>query len=380
MDFVIRMLKKRLVCTIFALICGFLSLNAVLRIANISVGDAYVALFQGTFGKAQNISFVIVEAAPLILTGLGVAFAYKTGLFNIGAEGQYMMGTFATVAVGISLQLHPVIVIPLALLAGTLAGAFWGGICGFLKAKFGINEVITSIMLNWIALYFGNLLLKNPYIKNPATTTSKSVNISYSIMILPEWKFTTEAREWGKAHPFLMNFLRRPDVNAGIIIAILACIAVYYLIYRTTKGYELRAVGLNKHAAELAGINVNRNILHSMLISGAICGLAGAIVILGIGQRAFSQLASFNGLGFNGLAVAFLAMASPIGCIFSGLLFGALLRGGIQIQAVTHAPREVIDIMIGVLVFSIALNSAIPLLIGKLEKRNATKVKKEVSS
>jgi simple sugar transport system permease protein len=373
MQLVIKLLKKPITATFLAILFGFIVLTIVLMVAGYNPGHAYSALFFGIFGNARYMSNVIIKSTPIILTGLGVAFAYKTGLFNIGAEGQYIVGTISAVIVGSSLDLNPFIMVPLVLICGMAAGAVWGGICGMLKAKFGINEVITSIMLNWIALYLNNFVVSSQTFHENNTVSSVSVNKSAYIMLLSQWKTTKEGIATLKGMPLINDILIKTDVNFGIVIAVVLCIAISLLLYRSTKGYQLRAVGANRAAAEFAGINVNLNITQSMLIAGAICGLAGAVVITGNEPHRISQLSGFENNGFNGLSVAFIAMGSPIGCIFAGLLFGGLLYGGQSVQSELGAPTEIINIMIGVIVFFVALSSIIPTVIAKLEKRQFKK-------
>lgn len=375
MNTIIKLLKKPIVATFLALICGFIVLTIILFAAGYNPGQAYWTLIEGMIGRPKYISNVIIKSTPIILTGLGVAFAYKTGLFNIGAEGQYIVGAMTAVMIGCSVDLSPVIMIPLVIVCGAAAGAVWGGICGLLKAKFGINEVITSIMLNWIALYLNNFVVNSAAFHQSGTTATRTVNSSAYIMLLPEWKLSDAGIAFLEQHPILYDSLLKTDVNFGIVIAVVLCIVISYLLYRSAKGFELRAVGLNKDAAEFAGINVDKNIIQAMLISGAICGLAGALAITGTEPHRISQLSAFENNGFNGLSVAFIAMGSPIGCIFAGLLFGGLLYGGQALQTGMNIPTEVINIITGTFVFFIALTSVLPTIVAKLEKKQLAKKK-----
>ena len=170
-----------------------------------------------------------------------------------------------------------------------------------------------------------------------------------------------------------MTIMIKTDVNIGIIVAIIMAIVVWVLLYKSSKGYELRAVGLNKDAAEFAGINVNKNMIQAMLIAGALCGLAGALAITGTSPHKLSTMAAFENNGFNGLSVALIAGSSPIGCIFAGLLFGGLLYGGQSVQSAIGAPSEIINIMIGTIVFFVALTKMVPVLAYRLLKRGEKK-------
>lgn len=373
METTIKLLKKPIVSIIIAVFCSFIVLTLILICSGYNPISAYQSLYGGIFGRPKYVSNVIIKSTPIIMTGLGVAFAFKTGLFNIGAEGQYIVGSVAAVMVGCTLNIPGVILVPLCLLVGAAAGAVWGGICGILKAKYGINEVIVSIMLNWIALYLNNFILNLNVFHQDGTVASKTVNSSATIMLLPHWKLSDQGLSTMRNYPVLYDFFVRTDVNFGILIAIVMCVLISILLYKTVKGYQLRAVGFNAKASELSGINVKANIAQTMFISGAICGLAGAMSILGTNPHRISQLTTFENNGFNGLSVAFIAMSNPVGCIFAGLLFGALLYGGQQIQVDMGVPTEVINIIIGTIVYFVALTSIMPVLVQKLEKKQRAK-------
>ncbi|WP_234122840.1 ABC transporter permease [Clostridium hydrogenum] len=375
MKTVVKILKKPLTSTLIAIFFGFVVASIILSIAKYNPADAFAALFQGVFSKPKYISNTIIKSTPIILTGLSVAFAFKTGLFNIGAEGQYIVGTIAATVVGIKLNLPAVLEIPTVIIAGVIAGAVWGGIVGFLKAKFGIHEVITSIMLNWIALYLCNFVVQLNGFHQPSSTSTYPINKSGFTTILSSWKSSDAGIAALSKNKWLSDVMLKTDVNIGIVVAIIMAVAVWVLLYKSAKGYELRAVGLNKDAAEFAGINVNKNIIQSMVISGALSGLAGALIITGIEPHCISTLAAFENSGFNGLSVALIAGSSPIGCIFAGLLFGGLLYGGGAIQSTIGAPSEIIDIMIGTIVFFVALTKIVPVLADKLLKRGEINAK-----
>ena len=304
----------------------------------------YAALIDGIIGKPKYMAWTIIRATPLILTGLSIAFAFKTGLFNIGAEGQFIVGSLVAVLVGAGLDLPAIIHIPLTLLCAAIAGALWGGIAGWLKSKFGINEVIANIMLNWIAFYLSNFVLMTSWLKVPNSETSVPIKDSAKISI-----------DWLKG-------LVGPatSVNWGIVISIIIVIIIAFILAKTTLGFELRAVGFNKFGAEYAGINVNSSILKSMAIAGILASAAGAIQVMGVSQN-ITILASPEGYGFDGIAVALIANSNPIGVIFSGLLFGAFKYGGTKMQAV-GAPSEVVNIVIGSIVYFIALSSVLRML------------------
>ncbi|HEX2985797.1 MAG TPA: ABC transporter permease [Caproiciproducens sp.] len=365
----VRILKKQITSTLIAIVFGFLVAAIVLAAAGYNPWLSFGALFNGIFAKPKYISNVIIKATPIILTGLSFAFAYKTGLFNIGSEGQYIAGTIASVCVGVKLNLPAPIEIPVVVLSGVLAGALLGGIVGYLKAKFGIHEVITSIMLNWIAFYLSNYMVDVPAFHQPNSTSSYAVNESSFTMLLPNWKVSEAGKAALKPNKWLYEMMLKTDVNFGIFIAVIVAIAISVLLYHSTKGYELRAVGFNRDAAEFAGINIRRNITQAMVIAGALSGLAGALAITGMSPHSISTMAGFENNGFNGMSVALIAGSSPVGCIFAGLLFGGLLYGGQSVQQDVGAPTEIINIMIGTIVFFVALTKIVPALADKLEKR-----------
>jgi simple sugar transport system permease protein len=375
MKTVAKILKKPVTSTFIAIFFGFLVSAIVLSAAGYNSIDAFSALFNGIFSRPKYISNTIIKATPIILTGLSVAFAFKTGLFNIGAEGQYIIGTIAATIVGIKINLPAVLEIPVVILSGVVAGAIFGGIVGVLKAKFGIHEVITSIMLNWIALYLCNFVVASDVFHQPDSTSTYMINESGFTSILSNWKTSDAGIKALSNTPWLSEVLIKTDVNIGIIIAIIMAVVISILLYKSTKGYELRAVGLNKDAAEFAGINVNRNIIQSMVIAGALSGLAGALIITGTAPHKLSTLAAFENYGFNGLSVALIAGSSPIGCIFGGLLYGGLLYGGQSVQSAIGAPSEIINIMIGTIVFFVALTKVVPALADRLVKRGEKNAK-----
>ena len=234
--------------SVLSVVLGLLVGAIALMLSGHNPITVYAALIDGIIGKPKYIAWTIIRATPLILTGLSIAFAFKTGLFNIGAEGQFIIGALVAVLVGAGLDLPAIIHIPLTLLCAALAGAIWGGVAGWLKSKFGINEVIANIMLNWIAFYLSNFVLMTSWLKVPNSETSVPIKDSAKISI-----------DWLKG-------LVGPatSVNWGIVISIIIVIIIAFILAKTTLGFELRAVGFNKFGAEYAGINVNSSILKSI--------------------------------------------------------------------------------------------------------------------
>lgn len=368
-----KILRKPITSAIVAILIGFLVAAIILASAGYDPGASFAALFNGMLGKPKYIANVLIKATPILFTGVAVAFAFKVGLFNIGAEGQYIAGTVFAMMVGYTLNLPPILQIPLVLIAGTVGGGLLGAAVGWLKAKFGIHEVITSIMFNWISLYFCNFIVSLDVFHKPNSTGSMPVNESSYTMILPNWKVSEAGQAALKDVPWLYEMLVKTDVNIGIVVAILAAVLVGWLLYKTKVGYEMRAVGLNRDAAKFAGINVEKNIVLCMLISGGLCGLAGALTITGIAPHGIATLAAFENNGFNGLSVAFIAGCSPVGCIPASFLFAGLLYGGQSVQQVMGAPSDIINIMIGTIVFFMALGGVIPMIAQKLDHKRAEK-------
>ncbi|MBN4062660.1 MAG: ABC transporter permease [Alkaliphilus sp.] len=360
-------LKENLKFTLISIFIGFLIGSITLAVAGFNPFRAYAIMFSGVFGRLNYIAWVIIRSTPLILTGLSIAFAFKTGLFNIGAEGQFIIGALVAALAGYFIQLPAILHIPVVILLAASAAALWGGIAGYLKAKFGVHEVIATIMLNWIALYLTNFVVTLEAVQRPARPVSHNIQPTASLMFFQQWKVTEEGRAW-LLDNFLAREILRTPFNAGILFAVILAVVVWYILKHTTLGYELKAVGLNKHAAEYAGINVQKNIVRAMLISGALAGMAGAFHVLGNTQRV-AILAAMEGFGFNGIAVALIGGSTAIGVVFSALLFGALQYGGTKIQLALGAPTEVINIMIGTIVFFIAIPRLIKILLAKFSKK-----------
>ena len=366
---VAKILKKPIASAVIAILFGFCVAAVILASAGYDPIGSFAALFNGAFGKPKYISNVIIKATPLLLTGSAVAFAYKAGLFNIGGEGQYIAGTVLAVVVGSQINLPAPLQIPIVILVGTLGGAVLGGLVGWLKARFGIHEVITSIMFNWIALYLNNFVVQTDLFHKANSTATIPVNDSSFTMLLPNWKVSKEGMNALSGIPWFKEMLVKTDMNVGIIVAIVAAVFIWWLLTRTKVGYEIRAVGLNKDAAQFAGISVERNVVLCMVISGALCGLAGALTITGTSPHSISTLAAFENNGFNGLSVAFIAGCSPIGCIPASFLFAGLIYGGQSVQQVMGAPTEIINIMIGTIVFFMALGGIVPMLAERIERK-----------
>jgi len=291
--------------------------------------DTYRAIFEGSGLNwlfpwvsgddrtlaALNLQQTLILTAPLILTGLAVAFAFRAGLFNIGGQGQYLVGTFAAVYFGSKLDGTPALLhVVIAMLAGALAGALWAGIAGLLKATAGVNEVISTIMLNWTAVYLGSYLFALSGPLHSGDPDSQSIPVSDDVLEsarLPVF--------WGD--PELQG------LHIGIFIALAVAVLFWVLLNRSVTGYEVRAVGLNPDAAEYAGIGAGRNYVKVMLICGLFAGLAGALDVLGWQFRIATNDIQVSNIGYLGIAVALLGRNTAFGTVAAALLFGALLNG-----------------------------------------------------
>lgn len=316
-----------------------------------------------TFGwNGRSMGDMLFRATPLILTGLSVAVAFKTGLFNIGAPGQYLMGTAATLYTALSI---PTTVVPaplvwvLAFLAGILAGALWGAIPGLLKATLNINEVIACIMTNWIAANVVTWLFDIGDLKNAAEAGKVA-------FIKPTAVNGVVTPKLGLDKIFPLS-----QVNAGILVAILIAILMYVLMNKTTLGYELKACGSNRHAARYAGINDRRNIVLSMAIAGGLSGAGAALYWLsGNTEFYWSTYQSLPAVGFNGIPVALLALNNPIAVIFSGMFMSMLNIHGLQLKTLTAYNEFITDIIIASIVYFSAFSLVIKQWLGRKRKKN----------
>ena len=353
--------SSKILFTIISILLGLLVGALVLLIAGFDPIEGFKNLFLGVFKSPRNMGWAIVTSTPIIMTGLGVAFAFKTGLFNMGAEGQFIIGTIVAFLVGYNLNLPPVLLPIVAIVLAMVIGAIYGAIAGFVKAKFGIHEVISTIMLNWIAFYFQNFVVYR--FRQPNSMSSFDVTDNAKITL-----FTDAAKRFDG---FFSKFFRAP-IHWGTIIAIVAVIIVWYILNKTTLGYELKAVGLNREASEYGGINAGNKIIQSMAISGAICSLAGVTQVLGFTYN-LSILSSMQNFGFDGLAVSLLASNNPIGVIFSGLFFGSLKYAGGNLQRTMGVPSEIISIIIGTIILFTAVPLVFRIINAKMRNKKSQK-------
>ena len=318
----------------------------------------FLKILNTGFSSSYNFSKVLYQAAPLIFTGLAVGFAFKTGLFNIGASGQYTIGAFFGLVAAIQFQMPWYV----AILAAMVGGAIWGLFPGLFKALFNVNEVITSIMFNWISLFLVNLLLAN----------MPMMLANYWGAANPDRTVSIATANPGALIPALgLDKLLRSDyMNISIFLAMGVAILCYVILNKTTFGYELKACGYNRNASVYAGINAKRNIILSMVISGALAGLGGAISYLN-GPVQYVIKKEILTMGFNGIPVALLASSNPVGIIFSGFFISYIQVGGNALQP--EFSSEIINIIIAAIIYL----SAVSLLIKELIARIMRKRKEE---
>jgi general nucleoside transport system permease protein len=300
----------------------------VLTLAGYNVVRAYGALWDGVFGNTRNMGEAFLRSTPLVLVGAGIAVAFRAGIWNIGAEGQFYMGAVAGAFIGLHAGgLPAVIAVPLGLLAGFFLGGCWASIAGWLKVRLGLNEVVTTIMLNYIALGVVSFLLNGP-MQEAAHANPQTDQIAASMFLPRIWPPTR--------------------VHLGFVFAVIVAVLLAFILFRTRWGYAIRAVGFNQEAARHAGINVSRQFLLAMLLSGGAAGIAGAVEVMGVTQRLYPDLSA--GYGFTGIAVSLLASNNPLGTILSGWLFGALGSGSQMMQLTAGIPDVMIYILQGLVI------------------------------
>ena len=300
-----------------------------LSAAGAAIVDSYWALIDGSFGSGSRIAATLERAAPLACAGLGVTLAFRVGLFNIGAQGQIIAGAVCAGYVGFTWDLPPVVHLFAALIAALLGGAIWGGVVGVLKSQSGAHEVIVTIMLNYVALSILRWLLTLDAFQLPGSNNPKSPGVDDSA-----------------AFPDILG------VHSGVLIALLAAVGVWWLLDRSTIGFEMRAVGANAAAARTAGMSVARAYILAMVIAGLLAGLAGAQQVQGHGDSLTDGIA--GSLGFDAITVSLLGRATPSGTVLAAILFGALTTGGRQMQASTGTPLDLTTVLQAMIVLFVA--------------------------
>ena len=313
---------------ISALILLFLKTNPLV---------AYGAMFQGAFGSVNGWSQSLVKATPLLLVGLGVCIAFRASVINVGGEGQIILGALAGTWFALTFpDLPRFVLVPGCMIAGFIAGAFWGLIPGFLKARYKVNEILSTIMMNSIALQFMNYLLQGPMM-DPEGIAAGTF-LAQSARLPPE--------SW------LARLIPRTMLHSGVYVALIFAILVYVFLWRTTIGYQIRAVGLNPRASRYSGINVPFNQMLSLTIAGGLSGLAGVIEVMGVHRRILEGLT--GGYGFTGIVAALLGSLHPLGMLPASVLFGGLLVGANTMQRAVQIPAALINAILGLIVLFVS--------------------------
>lgn len=346
-------INKQLIIGLISVLLGLIAGAILMAFTgnNPFLGFAY--LFKGGLMSVERIGNTLATATPLIFTGLSVAFAFKTGLFNIGASGQMLFGGFCATAVGLTVQAPRPVLLTLIILAAFIGGSLWALIPGILKARFNVHEVVSTIMMNWIAVWTVYYAIP-AYFKGAYDSESKTISAAASLRM-----------------PWLTKLFNGSFINLGLVLAILAVIAIALILNRTVLGFELKAAGYNRFSAEYAGMKVNRNIILSMVISGALAGLAGATFYLGYADNI--HRGTLPSMGFDGIAVALLGANSPYGVLAGAVFFGILHSGKGFMNAMTSIPPEIGDTIIATIIYFAATSVLIERTLETVRK----KLKKE---
>jgi len=322
-----------ILATIAALLVG----AVMLLLLKVNPIEAYRAMWEGAFGSQNALAETLVKATPLLLVGLGICISFRGDVINIGGEGQMIVGALAGTVVGLTLVDWPGwAVIPIALLVGFIGGALWGGIPGVLKAYFNVNEILSTVMMNAIAVQLMNFMLRGPMIDPSQAELASKIPQTARLLEafrLPRWVPTR--------------------LHLGALIAVVLAVLVYILLWRTTWGYRIRAVGQNPDASRYAGIKVKRYVVLALVLSGAFAGLAGVMQVYGVNYRMITDgsASGFTGsAGFNGIVAALFGQLHPIGTIPASILFGALLVGANKMQRVVQVPSALITALNGLVV------------------------------
>jgi simple sugar transport system permease protein len=341
---IIKQIVDSLLVPLLAILTAIILGGIIIALVGGNPFAAYSGLVQGAFGSARALSETTVWATPYIFAGLAVAVAFKGGLFNIGAEGQLALGAVTSALIGYALpkwlhmDLPAVIHIPLAVGLGMLAGAIWAAIPGALKAYTGGHEVINTIMMNYIALNLTSFLLNGPMKDpNPLNLSARTPEIAASARI-----------------PAIFPELR---LHWGFVLALLVAVIIWWLLWKTTLGFEIRTVGANPDAAKYAGINVKRTIIISMALSGALAGLAGVIEVTALNYR--HELGFAIGYGFDAIAIALLGKTNPFGVVLAAILFGAMRNGGTLMQFRTQIPVDIVSVIQALILLLVAADAII---------------------
>ncbi len=327
-------MKGRTIMVSLAALIGALLIGAIfILLAKSDPVQAYKVMLTGPFSSSFGLTETLVRTTPLLLTGLGIIISFRSGVLNIGGEGQILIGAIAAAGVALKCESLPSLVLfPLVLLSGAAAGGIWGGIAGFLKARLNVNEILSTVMLNQIAAQLYLLLIRGILIDPQEVAYGTGV---------PQTALVPSA-------VWLSRLIPGTRLNTGFILALVLAVAVYVLLMKTTMGYRLRAVGAGPEAAKYAGINVPFYMVLSMFLAGALAGLAGTVEVLGVHHRALEDISA--GYGFSAIVAALFGRLHPIGVIPASILFGALILGADMMQRAVSIPAAIVMVIQGFII------------------------------
>ena len=353
---------KKILVPIISILAGFLVGAIIMLVWSYNPFQAYASMFSSALGNMNGIGETIREATPLIFTAIGFAIASTAGFFNIGLPGQAQAGWLSSIWVVLANPNMPkAILLPLAVITGILAGALVAGIAGWLRAQFGTNEVITTIMINYIVLYSCQYLMQQVMSSKLRIDTDTTKTIADNGSLKIGW---------------LSTMFGDSRINAGIFIALIAVFLYWYLMRKTTTGFEIRSVGTNAAASRYAGMSAKKNIMLSMLLSGGFAGLGGVVQGLGTYQNYFTQTTSLD-IGWDGLSVALLGGGTAVGILLASLLFSILKIGGLGMQTIAGIPYEIVSIVIAAIIFFVAIQYVIGLL---FKTKRAKEIQKDTAT
>lgn len=351
----IRTVIESMIPIILALVIGYI----IILLSGYNPNEAYASLLRGSFGSTTQVLNTLFTATPLIFTGLATAISFKAGLYNMGAEGQFYIGSFFAAYVGFTFTDLPAVVhILFALLAGAVGGILFASIPAFIRAYFNVDEMVTTLMLNYVAILFTTYLASYPF-RAPGSSNPETIAIAESASI--------------------NRIMSGSQLHYGFVIAIIVFIVVYILLNKTVFGYEIESIGKNRSFSDAMGMNVPVKIILIMLTSGIISGLAGAVEVLGTHQKFFSGMGA--NYGWTGLTIALIGKYNPVGVFFGSILFGALKTGGSTMEIMTGVPRSLISILEGLIVIFMTidmLNKRFDLF-NNFKKGRAKKIESKVS-
>ena len=343
-------IPREVVIALVSVVLGLTAGAVFMVITGHNPFEGYTYLFRGGLMNIERVGNSLATATPLIMTGLSVAFAFKTGLFNIGASGQMLIGGLCATAIGLTVILPKPLLLLIMLLGAVAGGAAWGFVPGFLKARFNVHEVVATIMMNWIA-YWTVYYTIPAYFKGPYLET-ESAKIPAAASLKTPW---------------LTRLFDGSYVNTGLFIALAAVLVIAIILNRSVLGYQLKAAGFNRFASEYAGMNVQRNIVLSMVIAGGLAGIGGATLYVGYASNI--QIGVLPSHGFDGIAVALLGSSSPIGVLGAALFFGVLHSGKGFMNAMTEIPPEIGDTIIATIIYFAATSVLIDRGMDRIRRR-----------